>query len=510
MTRILFSLLLINSIIYIDVVFCQNSTQVKVEKTNLGTNINSAFSETGPIITSDGKTLYFVSRRSGGQGNQDIWFSTINESGNWTEAKNIGKKINNYGPNNVISVSPDGNKLLVTNRYDKYGNYSDAGASITTRTEKGWSIPKPVNIKLFYNLNQFLGFCLSPDQKVLISYCERKDGFGGLDLYYSKILEDGSWSEPISLGVIINSKRNEATPFIAADNRTMYFASNGLHNRTDFDIYMARRIDTSWTNWTIPVNLGPEINSGGFDAYFSIPASGDSAYLVSNMNTFGREDIFKINLPDKLKPLPVALVFGKVLRKTDSLPIHASIEYKSINKNTENGQAISHPTTGHYQIVLPIAGNYEFYANEMGYYPLSDNIDLTNYSSYVELERDLYLVPISEGSSFTLNNLLFEFNSSSIILQSYSELNRLYNLMKKNPEMHIKISGHTDSIGETEFNKQLSIERSKAVANYLFTKNINQERIEIEGLGESIPVANNIDTEGRQKNRRVEIKIIKL
>jgi len=159
------------------------------------------------------------------------------------------------------------------------------GFSLTHRIKGGWSVPIDVKVRDFKNKNKYGEFCMSNDQKTLIHAIEMNDTHGDQDLYVSFRLTNGEWSKPKNLGKNINTKGAENSPFLASDGVTIYFSTNGLPGYGKNDIFLSRRLDDSWTNWSEPENLGPSVNTPDFDAYFSIPASGDFAYLVSGENS---------------------------------------------------------------------------------------------------------------------------------------------------------------------------------------------------------------------------------
>jgi len=325
----------------------------KIEKINLGKNINSPYSEYVPVIAPDGKTLYlFVLDDPNNIGEGDIWYST--KSGNdWTPRKNIGEPLNNNANNFVISISPDNNTLFLSRRYKVKGKGSTdngQGFSISTRTKSGWSIPKDVIVDNFKNKNKFGEFCLSADQKTLIHAIESDETVGDQDLYVSFRNPNGTWTKPKNLGKTINSAKSENSPFLASDGVTLYFSTNGRPGYGQNDIFMSRRLDDSWTNWSEPENLGPSINTKDMDAYFTIPASGDYAYIVSGDNSLGQADIFKLKLPNAVKPKPVVLVYGKVLNSLTNEPIEANITYRILETDEEVGIASSDPKDGSYMI----------------------------------------------------------------------------------------------------------------------------------------------------------------
>ncbi len=486
----------------------------KTEKANLGKNINSKYSEYVPVISPDGKTLYlFVHGDENNIGEGDIWYSKKLGLLDWEKRKNIGKPLNNEASNFVISVSPDNNTLFLSRKYKmKGGNVVDNGRgfSLSNRTKNGWSIPVDVKVKDFKNKNKYGEFCMSNDQKTLIHAIEMNGTYGDQDLYVSFRQPNGAWSKPKNLGKNINTKGAENSPFLASDGVTLYFSTNGRPGYGKNDIFLSRRLDDSWTNWSEPENLGPSINTPEFDAYFTIPASGDFAYLVSGENSHGKADIWRIKLPDVLKPRPVVLVYGKVLNSETKEPIKANITYRLLETNEEVGIASSNPEDGSYKIILPAGTVYSFMASKKGVITVSENIDLTEIKKYKEIERNLYLTPIKKGQTVHLNNLFFVTGKSEINNWSYPELVRLIDLLKKHPNMEIEIAGHTDNVGSDKVNNKLSLERANAVKAYIVGKGVDEKRLTAKGYGKTKPFVSNSTAEGRKKNRRVDFTILKL
>jgi outer membrane protein OmpA-like peptidoglycan-associated protein len=313
----------------------------------------------------------------------------------------------------------------------------------------------------------------------------------------------------MNIGSVVNSYNNESSPFLASDDRSLYFSSNGHPGYGSNDIFMTKRLDDTWLNWSAPKNLGPEINSAEWDAYYTLPASGNYAYLISYENAIGEGDIFRVKPPEASKPDPVVLIFGKVINKKTNEPMQASISYNDLKTDTEKGSATSDPSTGEYRIILPYGTNYSFRAMQQGFYPTSDNLDVSTLDHYTEIERDLYLSPIEVGETIRLNNIFFDLDKATLKEESFSELNRLVQLLKDNSKMTIKIQGHTDNQGSDAYNKKLSEDRVNTVIQYLITNGVETERLTGEGFGESNPVATNDTDEGKAINRRVEFTIIK-
>lgn len=484
--------------------------------TKLSSNINSPYPEMGPLVSPDGKTLYFSRRGDpkdqGGKGDlEDIWYSQWNESTQtWSEAKNIGAPLNNEGPNFINSISPDGNTVLLGNSYNEDGTMED-GVSISHRTSDGWSFPERLTIEKDENINARASFFMSNSQKILLLSVEhKKENVGSRDLYVSFRSDDGTWTKPTNLGNTVNTTATEEAPFLASDDRTLYYASDGLNGYGGTDIYVTRRQDDSWTNWSTPENLGPIVNSSDDESFLSIPASGERIYFTSGKGKEGSDDIYVLQLAKSLKPTAVTMISGRVLNSKTNEPIPGvKIFFENLATGSEVGIASSDPRNGFYQIVLPSQNRYGYLAVKEGFISVSDNIDLTSQREYEQINRDLYLTPIEIGESITIKNIFFDFNKAILRKESYLELNRLAKLLSSNPNLKIEISGHTDSIGTAAYNDKLSQKRAEAVVAYLTTKSgADASRISLKHYGEAAPVSSNSTAKGRQLNRRVAFKIL--
>lgn len=489
-----------------------DSVEEHYEKVPLDTLINTANDELTPVISADGNTLYFCRNdhpdNFGAPGFFDIWYSERDANGNWLTPKNMGKPLNNKASNWVVSVTPDGNTLLLSGTYNTDGTYKGAGISTSRRTKDGWSIPEDVEIRGFYLWGRYASYFLSNDQRVLVMALEREDGYGDQDLYVSHMGEDGIFQKPRNLGRKINTFSTESAPFLAADNRTLYFGSMGRMGYGSSDIYVTRRLDDSWKKWTEPVNIGPDLNDASWNNYYTIPASGEYAYMVQSDITTYNEDIVRIKLAEAVKPDPVVLVHGRVLNSVDSLPLESEITYGNLDTEEELGIAHSEPVDGTYAITLPFGVNYGFYAKREGYYSISENLYLMDSTSYAEIEKDLYLTPIEIGQPIRLNNIFFEFDKSGLLSQSFDELNRLIEFLNEHPNMVIEIGGHTDGKGSDSYNLTLSDKRANTVMEYLADNGIEAERLTAKGYGETTPIMPNDSEEGRGFNRRVEFIVV--
>jgi outer membrane protein OmpA-like peptidoglycan-associated protein len=484
-------------------------------KENLGPAVNTKDNDIMPVISADGKTLYYAVENDpaniGGTSSSDVWYTTRKADGTWTARKNIGIPLNTKEADFVVNAMPDNNSLLINGDYihesGKLNKYE--GLSMTHRTRTGWSVPEKLKIDNEYNYSAEVSFALSPDKRVLISSIERDVTYGSADLYVSFIQLDGSWSAPENMGSVLNTYGKDITPMIASDGRTLYYSTNGKPGYGSNDIYVTRRLDDSWKNWSEPLNMGPSINTINWDAYYSVPASGDIAYIVSNDKSLGGADIYRMRIVKEAQPDPVVIVQGKVFNKATNQPIGATIVYHDLSNGKDMGRAQSNPQDGSYKIVLPYSKAYGFLAEKEQFLSESNNLDLSEVKVYQEVQQDLYLTPLEIGKTITLNNVFFVRSKPDLLPESYPEIERLIKVLNDNPAIRIELSGHTDNVGSAALNKELSEKRVASIKNYLVHNGIAESRISGKGYGGSKPIASNNTEETKKLNRRVEFTIVK-
>ncbi|MCE7039747.1 OmpA family protein [Dyadobacter sp. CY312] len=482
-------------------------------KENLGKNVNSKGQELAPIISPDGKTLYFTRsnhpQNVGSPSHQDVWYSTLNNKNQWTPAVNMGSPINNAGDNAVTSISSDGKTIYLINHYRPDGSMF-FGLSQSFYTKNGWSFPKNIEMPGLYSDQNGMDLAVSSHGNVMILSLQRRDTEGDKDMYVSFKQKDNSWSEPRHMGNVINSADYEGTPFLALDNKTLYFSSAGQSGYGKSDLFVTRRLDDSWTNWSKPLNLGPVINSPQWDVYFSIPASGEYSYISSSENSLGEQDIFRISLPKELKPDPVAIITGTVLVAESNQPVHADI-VADLAKSGEVFTSVTYdPETGNYRLVLPMKDVYRLTATEKGFFPTTEEIDLSAETSFRTITKNIVLQPIKAGQQIRLSNAMFAQSSSEVVAASFPELDRIVATLNEYPAMEILLEGHTDNQGEVSKNVKLSEERVTQVKKYMLSKGIAARRIQTKAWGPAKPIASNATEQTRQKNRRVEFTILKM
>lgn len=486
---------------------------ISPEPENLGANVNSVLSELIPRISPDGKTLYFVRESTKQVGKevvkrQDIWYSQKQPDGSWGLAKNMGSPLNHPDHNSaVLGVSPDGTQLVILYHYISDGVIKP-GFSISSLDQAGnWSKPEPQFIENFSNKSNKSSYYLSNDGQTMVLDIQGDDSYGMQDLYVCFKKSDGSWTQLKNLGPAINTPEYEFSPFLASDNVTLFFASSGHGGLGSVDIFVSQRIDDSWQEWSKPVNLGPAINTPGLDAYFSIPASGDYAYYTSTQKSFGGHDIMKIQLPKDLCPKPVVFIKGQIINKS-SKKYPSKIKYETLHDGITVGSA-EIQDDGTYSIILPAGTKYGVFAESQDFLSVNQNIDLTLLPAYKEITQFVEVVPIEAGAHIVMNNIFFDTGNFNIKSESYPELKRIIDLMKKYQTMNVEITGHTDNMGSEAANQKLSLARAKSVMDYIISGGIPSNRITSIGHGTKFPIAKNDTDENRSKNRRVEFHILK-
>ena len=505
--------------------------EIVVER--LSDDVNSQYQETRPLISPDGKTLYYSRanhpENTGGEDDEnDIWYSELNnETGEWDKAINLGSPLNNKGPNFISSITPDGNAMtvLLGNQYTNRDKMKP-GVSVSSKTSDGWSKPQSLEIINAYIESTDGNYFLANNRKVLIMAIDRYDAYGGKDFYVSFLQRNNKWTEPLNMGNDLNTAHMEYSPYLAADNETLYFSSKGFSGYGGSDVYISRRLDDTWTNWTEPENLGPDINSIGDDVFFNIPPSGQFAYYSKSQED-GDGDIYKIAMPVFYQPAPVVSISGKVLDAATNEPVFAKISYDLLPENSSVGFAMSDSLTGEYEILLPAGSAYRYKTEAKGYRRSSDQIDVIDEIDFVEIERtisltrgdDELIVEVSDDekvndfisgddASLVLNSsVLFDFASDYLNESSFPLLDKIAGFLSYKEDIKLTISGHTDITGPAGYNLGLSKRRAQSVLEYFTNKGIAESRFIIKGYGSKQPIASNDTPEGRRKNRRVEFSI---
>ncbi|MCC5920459.1 MAG: OmpA family protein [Cyclobacteriaceae bacterium] len=418
----------------------------------LNENVNSEYQEMRPLLSPDGKRLYFTRRyhpdnMGGTDDHEDIWYSDLDEeTGEWLPAVNPGSPLNTAGPNFINSITPDGESIVVVlgNRYRRNDKVKP-GISIANKNPDGsWSEPVDVEIEKANITNIDGAYFLANNRKIMILAVDRYDALGERDLYVSFLQENGKWSEPLNLGSDVNTPADETSPYLAADNETLYFSSKGFSGYGGMDIYISRRLDDTWTNWTEPENLGPDINSSGDDVFFNIPPSGKLAYYSKGVDDEDA-DIYNVELPVAYRPLPVVKLEGILADAQSREPLMGRIQYFLQPENTEIGFALTEAGTGRYDIILPYGSAYRYIANADGYATREGELRLDEAADYEELRKDIFLI-----SDATMAKIASEEASELEETESSEDESALIARAKDQKDQHEKDSQRKDQIANDE------------------------------------------------------------
>ncbi len=498
----------------------------------LGANVNSSYIEHSPLISPDGKRLYFSRKyhpenMGGVNDSEDIWMSEMDpETGEWKPAINMGPPLNTEGPNFISSITNIGGEevLVLGNRYGKRGRMYN-GVSMATRSADGtFSDPVSLEVTNEYNYSPKTDFFMDPTGEALIISAERDDSYGGRDLYVS-FKENDVWSEPKNLGDEINTAGEDMAPFLGIDGKTLYFSTNGISGYGGSDIFVSLRLDDTWTKWSVPENLGSGLNSSSDDQYFSIPSSGTNIYF-SRGTVDDDTDIFRFKADELFltddSPYLASLEHLKAKVPSDFLVMltgqvtnpEGPVANAKVNlERLPDGLPIANMNTdqeGKYKFVVRGGSRYGVSVEQEGYLSERKNFDFNDISSSDTIASSLTLTKIESGASIVLNNIFFDFDKAVLKTSSYSELKRILALLVDKTINKIEISGHTDSTGDDAYNQRLSERRAQSVYSYFISNGVSKDRIVAKGYGETQPKAPNDTPENMQLNRRVEFKITDL
>jgi outer membrane protein OmpA-like peptidoglycan-associated protein len=370
----------------------------------------------------------------------------------WSEPKLLNYELGLSGNAYPVSLSFDGTELYLV-----CADYFESDIYVSHYKNKRWSksviLSKPVNSRYFET-----HACISGDGKWLYFTSDRPGGFGGLDIYRSTRISGDEWGKPENLGSDINTYYNEETPFLTKNDTRLYFSSQGHTTIGGYDIFYSDLREDG--NWKLPDNLGYPVNTGGDDLFFNPGWYDQMAYYSMIIDSISNNpSIYSV----RITPFKNLLAIG-VSPEGHEVKTRIS-ENDSLLVNNPTNQKVSFASLGVYYI---------------------------------------------------LNNILFDYDDYHLNEKASRDVERIYFLMGKFPEIGIELTGHSDARGLNEYNKKLSQKRAESIEHYLIEKGINPDRISVFASGESDPVAINqyedgTDApEGRRLNRHVSVKVTNL
>ena len=487
---------------------------------NLSKKINGKYPDYAPVLSADENTLLFTSRREGSTGGmqkdevafrEDIYMSTKDASGEWSEAKNLST-INSEFHEATVGLSVDGQQVLFYSDKSVDGN-GDIYISKLNGEEWGQPLmlPSPINTKF-----QESDACFNADGSILYFASDRKGGFGGFDIYMVKKMPTGDWSFPQNCGGKINTANNDRAPFMHPDGVTLFFSSEGHKSMGGYDVFQAMQDENGL--WSDAENIGYPINTTGDDIFYVTSADGKRAYYSSfREDGYGEKDIYMISLPKREeKALTVMSGIFRLEGSEGPIPDNAQI----IVTDNETGDIVGiykpNSKTGKYLFILPPGKNYNVTYEAEGYLFKSENLIVPENSEFTTVRNEISLSPIEAGQNIVLNNIFFDFSKATLTEESKVELDKIFRLLVNNPKMKVEFQGHTDSKGNDEYNRRLSQDRAESVAQYLAAKGIVKSNLKAKGYGETVPIAKNTNADGsdnpdgRKLNRRTEMKVLQV
>ncbi len=473
----------------------------KFEPQNLGDSINTSVPEYFPTTTIDGSKLVFTRRVN--NNNEDFYESDW-KGDHWSKAKSLEGNINTNMNEGAQNISQDGQWLIFTGCNFPNG-FGSCDLYISYLGKDGWSTPE----NLGRNINtEFWESApsLSPDKRDLYFASNRPGGYGGNDIYVSHYLGNGRWGAPENLGPEINTIGDESTPFIHADNQSLYFTSSGHIGYGGDDIYVSKK--DAKGKWTTPVNLGYPINTIENEGSLIVASDGRTAYYASDRaDSRGKLDIYTFQLPIDVRPARTLWIKGKVFDKKTKRGLPSTVELTDL-QTKQISSKVQTDETGNYFITLPVGKDYAFNVNRRGYLFFSENFPLSRSQPDSTYNIDIALQPIEANATVILKNIFFDVNKYDLKNESQVELDDVVALLKENPSLKIEISGYTDNIGKPTDNQKLSENRAKSVVSYITGNGINAARLQFKGFGDTKPVADNKTEEGRATNRRTELRVV--
>ena len=488
-----------------------------IQPVSLGATINSTEGdEYLPFVTADDKAIYFIGRgRKDNVGKEDIFVSK-KVNGAWSDPKIVSDISLTGSDNPQFSITTDGTKMALSKSGKLY--YSEKAGD-------GWGAVIPFPDVINSGMWQSDGM-ISGDGKTLIFASTRDGGYNTgndntlrhgdsqypADIYVSTLNAKNEWSKPINLGSAINTPYCDRMPFLYADMKTLYFSSDGHGGLGKLDVYKSTRLsDTCWTRWSEPVNLGKEINTEESERNYKISGDGTKAYYSKRNSAQEKENLYSVNLPKSMRPELLATVTGKLTDKANN-PIGAEILWEDLETGKNIGKSKSDPTDGSFFITLPLGKIYGYYVNKEQFFPVSNRIDLRNVNKAIKVEEKFEMVSFKqmgdEGISIPLNTVFFNGSESAILPNSKPELKRIATIIKSN-NLKVEISGHTDNAPDDISSQTMSEKRASAVKAFLVSEGCYSDVITFVGYGKTKPIAPNDTEEGRAKNIRVELKIVK-
>lgn len=481
----------------------------KLSSSPLSVNVNSSLRELNPVMTPDQKLLFFSrafdkGNRGGESDPEDIWVArrdTITHV--WQPAEHMDSVLNTFGPNFVSSIHAKGDTLmfLTGNKYKK--NKVTAGLTLFKFSHDNWSEPIDVDVEDFYNYSSEGNFFISPDHSVIILSVMRDDTQGDRDLYVS-FKAGNRWTQPKNLGPQINSAGVEATPYLMSDTKTLFFSSNGHSGLGGADIFVSKRLDDSWQQWSAPQNLGPKLNSEHDE--FGLTLYSDKVYFIRG----NRENTDVWEMVGRLFVKKYDSLLVNIKTMTDLGELLPDCRIRVVPFTIKD---MATDSSANLDVNLDPETKYSITAEHKGYEKTSIDTLFSENDSLANVVLKLKPIEKAFKELMDVEIVYFDFDKNDIKPQFFAYLDRVGQYII-DQNLKVELYGHTDAMGTNQYNDTLSIKRSTAIREYLLKKGVKESQISIFGFGEVRPAMSNTqedgkdNPDGRKMNRRVEFRLL--
>lgn len=462
-----------------------------------------------PVLTADMSTMYFTAIA---KQDEDVYECSW-DGREWSKPKPV-VEINTSANEGTCTISADGKTLIFTVCEGDKDRFVMGSCDLFISRKQGDVWLKPVNMGTLINSRAHeTQPALSADGRTLYFTSDRPGGFGAHDIWVSKADEKGRWSAPINLGSVINTPGDDISPFIHVNGESLYFSSNGHLGFGGYDLYVSQ-LSAKDKTWSSPANLGYPINDYQDQVALFITSDGRKAYYTVEENQKGKAGLVNFlasfDIPEQLqaKQKKTKYVKGTVSDAKTKSPLGAAVSLTDINTREVISQVNADSLNGQYLIVLPEGSEYALYVSRDKYLFKSLSFNLADDKEENSLVLDIALDPIIAGTTVQLNNIFFASGAYALEDKSETELQKLIGFLRDNPKLRVEIGAHTDDIGTSAANLDLSTKRAQSVVDYLLKAGIASERITRNGYGEKKPLVPNTSDENRAMNRRIEFKIL--
>ncbi len=478
--------------------------------------ISTEYDEYLPIISPDNEMALFTRKVkteakkdafTSPTGLKEKFMYSIRQDGEFGRGQLMPSPFNKYDNEGGATLTIN-NKLLYYTlcKYTADHRYYNCDICFSENIAGTWTLIKSIGDKVNFENTWESQPSVTSDGKTLYFISDRDGGLGGYDIYKTTKDKDGEWGIPENLGPGINTAGNEKAPFIHTDSQTLYFSSDGLMGLGGYDIFYSRLNENGL--WSEPKNIGYPINSFDDDVGFFVSTDGHYGYFASNkFDGFGGWDLYSFDLYEEARPEKVLLVRGKITVREFTGFKDTRIEIKNVESKKITELEVD-SITGEYFGAVLLRNDYIMTVKKKGYVQESNYISKISPRVSKPLNLFIDLKPIQVGRSYRLNDIYFDFNSIDLLPESMVVIDEFYQFLLDNPTLKISIQGHTDNIGSEEDNLMLSENRASAVFNHLIQRGINIDRLDYKGFGESKPIDSNETEDGRARNRRTEFVII--